>query len=120
MLESLDSSLWFELLQRGPSAFAAQVVALSDRLSGEDREETLSGALASVLRRLVRTRSAVSGASSWIHALQKMSSRLPTLGALLQLFSVAVRYVETQDESVLLELPLEQRRLLLDEIGEAS
>ena len=117
LLEILDSSLWLEPQQRGPASFAAQVAALNDRLPRAARGAAISGSLSGVLRRLIRTRSAASGRAGWADALQKLSSQLPALGALLQLFSVGVRYAETRDASVLLELPLEQRRLLLDETG---
>ncbi len=80
------------------------------------RGAPLSGALGGPAA-IVRTRSAASGRAGWADALQKLSSQLPALGALLQLFSAGVRYAETRDEGVLLELPLEQRRLLLDEVS---
>jgi hypothetical protein len=49
-----------------------------------------------------------------------MSSHGPGFEVLLQLFSVGVRYAATQDEGVLLDLPLEQRKLLTQEAGRAS
>jgi DNA polymerase III delta prime subunit/DNA-binding MarR family transcriptional regulator len=118
--EVLVTGAWLELQQRGPSSLDAHAVTLRERLSRDDRDALLSEALLSVLRRLVRTRSSSSRHSEWADALAKMASQMPGFEVLLQLFSVGVRYAATQDDGVLLELPLELRRLLTSEVQSAS
>lgn len=120
ILELLDAGLWIELQQRGPSSFAAQLMALRERPFKEGQQEVLSDALLAVLRRLVRSRSALSRSPEWPDTLAMMSSRLPEFALPLQLFSVGVRYAATQDKGILLELPLEVRKLLTDAWGMAS
>ncbi|HWO24750.1 MAG TPA: AAA family ATPase [Kofleriaceae bacterium] len=112
------AGLWNELQQRGPSSFATQCVALLDQLTGVtgSRQELVSEALLAILHRLVRTRSSSSRHPEWADALAMMTSRMPGFEVLLQLFSVGVHYTATGDEGVLLDIPLEQRRLLLDAI----
>jgi tetratricopeptide (TPR) repeat protein len=119
-LEVLAAGLWIELRQRGPSSLAQHCVTLRERLDQVDRDELLIEALFSVLRRLVDHRSMLDRSAEWTDALATMSSRMPGLEEPLHLFSVGVRYAATQDEGVLLELPLEQRKLLTSEISGAS
>jgi tetratricopeptide (TPR) repeat protein len=49
---------------------------------------------------------------TWSELISKLFSADPRFEILTKLFDVMVRYKESQDEKVLLELPLEQRRLL--------
>jgi tetratricopeptide (TPR) repeat protein len=48
----------------------------------------------------------------WFEAISRLFSADPHFQILIKVFDVIVRYKESQDEKVLLELPLEQRRLL--------
>jgi tetratricopeptide (TPR) repeat protein len=117
--EVLGVGLWIELQRRGPASFAEQFLMLREGLSGSG-EGLLAEALLASLRRLIRTRSPACRSSEWESALARMASHGSGLEASLQLFSVGVRYAATDDESVLLELPLEQRKLLTSEFGRSS
>jgi hypothetical protein len=48
----------------------------------------------------------------WSEAISKLFTGDPHFAILIKVFNVIVRYKESQDEKVLLELPLEQRQLL--------
>lgn len=48
----------------------------------------------------------------WFQAISRLFSADPHFEILIKVFDVMVRYKESQDEKVLLELPLEQRQLL--------
>ena len=48
----------------------------------------------------------------WFEAMSRLFSADPHFEILIKVFDVMVRYKESHDEKVLLELPLEQRRLL--------
>jgi len=48
----------------------------------------------------------------WFEAMSRLFSADPHFQILIKVFEIIVRYKESQDEKVLLELPLEQRRLL--------
>ena len=58
--------------------------------------------------------------AEWTKALSLLESALadrPDCRIALEMLSVAVRYQQSRDRSVLLELPLEQRTLLLEKMG---
>ena len=55
-------------------------------------------------------------ARSWFEAWAKAASEIPELALPLRLMEAGVRFMETEDRSVLLELPVEQRSLLEPEI----
>jgi hypothetical protein len=113
----LLASLWNELECHGPVSFATQTVAIHGELPATKNALVLE-ALLSLLRRIVRTRPSFSGSAGWDAAFETLSS-LPRMDLLLQLFRVGVRFAATNDEGVLLELPLEQRRLIKYEAGES-
>jgi hypothetical protein len=48
----------------------------------------------------------------WLGAISELFSHDPRFEILIKVFDVMVRYKESGDEKILLELPLEQRRLL--------
>ena len=56
-------------------------------------------------------------AKSWREAWQELAGDLPEFRIPLQLLDVAVRYLENADPRVLLELPIEQRRVLEPLLG---
>jgi tetratricopeptide (TPR) repeat protein len=102
-----------EIRERGALSLARQSVAIREMFVRQDRLSLLSVALTHLLKHLLRTGDLA--AEEWSSALPLLEEawgsilecRIP-----LEMLSVAVRYAQTQDASILLSLPLEQRTLL--------
>ncbi|MEP7124778.1 MAG: MarR family transcriptional regulator [Byssovorax sp.] len=122
-----DSSPWLtrlaagmmslEIDRRGPTSMATQIGALRAVLAARGSAEIISSAAIRTIHRSMRRLNLQ--VPEWLVALPILRSSLadvPGCELPLTLLSVGIRYVQTNDRTALLELPLEQRTLLLDAI----
>lgn len=107
-----------EAKERGPVAMARQMSALRTELAGHMKRRILGNGLTTYLAQNVDGEDLSS--DEWGIAVPILQSSLGDLAQckiVLEMFDVAVRYASSGDESVLLELPLEQRELLSQSLG---
>lgn len=103
-----------EAVERGALTLSSHVASLCEVLTKHDHTEALAAGLVALLRHLAKHRELVS--SDWIQATETLAtalSDLPECQLPIQMLSVLARYEQSKDETLLLELPLEQRALLL-------
>ncbi len=106
-----------ELAQRGPTSMTAHMGELRSNLSALGQETIMSLLIGEIARwAMVRTRLEN---REWLVALPLLRSALadlPECALPLAMLSVGIRHVQNNDRNALLELPLEQRTLLLEAI----
>jgi tetratricopeptide (TPR) repeat protein len=119
--ELIAAMLLIEVRERGAVAMARQIGALRKALADQAQLPLLGSSLTALLRKVLRTGNL--GTDEWVKAAALLKTTLSDLSACrvpLEMLSVAARYALSGAESVLLELPLEQRTLLLDAIAPRS
>jgi DNA-binding MarR family transcriptional regulator len=113
--EALATMMLIEAVERGPLVMAKQVAAARSALDKPGLDPFIADALMRLLREL--TSRALMQGKPWDEAIRALS---PALGDLpecelpLKMLGAAARYSRTHDVTDLLDLPLEQRALLLD------
>jgi hypothetical protein len=121
LVDTLSRTLQLESQLRGAVAMARQVSKLRELLERHQQADLLPQVLTEALRAWLPGEGLAS--AEWPLALPSLQQALggqPGCHLPLALLSVAVRHKHTGDESTLLELPLEQRTLLLEGMGAAS
>jgi tetratricopeptide (TPR) repeat protein len=114
----VSNVLSIEYQLRGAVAMARQVPQLRIVLDKHQRDGLMPAVLSKLLDKWLE-RNELEDAE-WSKALSLLESGLadrPDCRIALEMLSVAVRYQQSRDKSVLLELPLEQRTLLLEKMG---
>jgi tetratricopeptide (TPR) repeat protein len=115
IVEAFCNVLLAESRARGPVAMARQIPQFRSLLEKHQMVGTLPAVLSSLLEaQLAAGKFDVEGWSSAIPTLEQALSDLPECSIPFQMLSVAVRYRRSGDRGVLLELPLEQRALLMN------
>jgi len=97
---------------------AHQLPLLLDILGKHQATAVMSAVLSNLLDGLIETEQL--SVEEWTKALPLLEgslSSIPECRIALEMLSVAVRYQQSGDQSILLELPLEQRTLLLEKMG---
>lgn len=115
LVVGLFNALFRESFLRGASAMARQMPQLLRLLAAHDRSNMMGEVMSLFVKAGLRTKQFAG--EEWplaIPILQDALQDLPQCRIPLHLLSVAIRYENSGDESVLLELPLEQRTLLMD------
>ena len=113
-LDGVVAGLLIVATENSLSDLVRHVASLRDVLTKHNHTEALAAGLVALLRHFAKHRELVS--SEWIPATETLSttlSDLPECQFPIQMLSVLARYEQSKDETLLLELPLEQRALLL-------
>jgi len=116
--EMVSSVLSIENQLRGAVAMARQVPQLRAVLGRHQRDGLMPAVMSELLDRWLERHELED--AEWMKALSILKSAFadrPDCRIALEMLSVAVRYQQSRDKSVLLELPLEQRTLLLEKMG---
>ncbi len=109
-----------ELKERGAMSLARQSPSIREAFERHEKVPILAAALTRLLKHLLKIRNLA--AEEWGPALRLLQGTWGSLQSCripLEMLSVAVRYTQTQDTIALLSLPLEQRALLTEYLGES-
>lgn len=103
-----------DLTDARPEKIRNVLVRLRSSLAGKKWQEAILGGLIEFTSSLCEQASVsdVSSLRKWNDILSGLFKAQPRFAILLKMFDVMVRYKESSDKKVLLELPLEQRSLL--------
>jgi tetratricopeptide (TPR) repeat protein len=115
MVPHVTAMLASEVSSRGPMSAAEGLATIIDVLSPGERDEVVGGALAGLAAAYI---SNAKLGPEWVAAVEmfaKTCGELPGCQMALAMLRAAAAYGSTGDMRALLELPLEQRELLLDE-----
>jgi tetratricopeptide (TPR) repeat protein/DNA-binding transcriptional ArsR family regulator len=118
---ALAIMMTMDAMQRGPFAMSQELIAARSALT----KPGLDGLLPAALMQLVQTLPGkpLLVAQGWDDAVQVLSTALadlPDCALPLKMLAAAARYSRTRDVADLLDLPLEQRTLLLDAFPEPA
>jgi tetratricopeptide (TPR) repeat protein len=100
--------------RHSPDLLRAELFRWHSLLEGEPGLSAFTGGFLSVMGHVCRQPGTAALASfrPWIETLGEILGQSPMLEAVRGLFDIALRYRETADEKILMELPLELRKLL--------
>ena len=115
LVNLVSQFLLIEVSRHGAAAMARQLKTISEALVGNDADKIVGGALTQMLSEGLHKINFAD--DEWHVAIRlidaavagKADCEIP-----LRMLSAAIRYLSSHDESVLLELPLEERTLLLE------